>query len=371
MPTATLRDLITRYAKWQEAGGVRQSIMISNRRGSSLSNEDNEADVDNDGNVIAWDFDTSLSDIAKPSIGQESSGPSVLAMDHDESAAFDTVHTRPLRSPSLAQGNVPPTSLPQPLPLSVPHGSGVEHPLEQLFNDGTIRSATAPPALRARKDTLPSRPVSPLPPLTVGVTQPASPDMDSRPGTALGMASYDLRPSDAPILIKIPATEETLRKDPPGARSRSATVTRGARSDSTGSAGFSSRTARHNAVDIVPLPQPQAQSPPMSSWIGSPMSQPPLPATLATQLNPSATVSKPQPSPLSPPKSTAVGPSVPPPSPTKGHIQSKSMPVNTPFTRPFDASDHDLIRVKSGELKTFKPPNLNLNVDTSKIILTV
>ena len=366
MPTATLRDLITRYAKWQEAGGVRQSIMISNRRGSSVSNEDNEADVDNDGNVIAWDFDTSLSDIIKPSIGQESSGSSVLAMDHDESAGFDTVHTRPLRSPSIAQGNVLPSSVPQPLPLSVPHGSGIEHPLEQLFNDGTVRPATAPPALRARKDTLPSRPVSPLPPLTAAVPQPANPDMDSHPGTALGMTSYDLR-LDAPILIKIPATEETLRKDPPGARSRSATVTRGTRSDSIGSASFSSRPARHNAADIVPLPQPQVQSPPMSSWIGSSMPQLPLPATLTTQLNPSATVPKPQPSPLSPPKSTAVGPTVPPSSPTKGHIQSKSMPVNSPFTRPFDASDHDLIRVKSGELKTPKPPNLNLNVRASKL----
>ena len=81
--------------------------------------------------------------------------------------------------------------------------------------------------------------MSPLPPLTGAATQPSSPDMEHRPNTALGSAPYDLRLPDiapiAPIQIQIPATEDTLRKDPPAPRSRSATVTREARSGSTGS----------------------------------------------------------------------------------------------------------------------------------------
>src|SRR5579859_4919759 len=188
MPTSTLRDLIIRYAKWQEAGGVRQSIMISNRRGSSASNEDNDTEVNHEGDVIAWDFDTSFSDVAPPSLVNETK-PLAISLDYSMDSFSDTPLARSLRSPSQGQSTLVSTlgTIP-PMPPSLHHGTAAEHPLEQLFNDGTVRSTTAPPALRSLKDTLPSRPVSPLPPLAGPSTQPSSPDTDSRPGTALSSA---------------------------------------------------------------------------------------------------------------------------------------------------------------------------------------
>src|SRR5277367_6373650 len=363
MPTSTLRDLITRYARWQESGGVRQSIMISNRRGSAVSNEDNEPDLDH-GDVIAWDFDTSFSDIVIPSSTEEKFLSPISAFDSpaDPSSPTDTIQTRPLRSTSQGQGSLALAPVPPaPLPTS---NATTEHPLEQLFNDGTVRSTTAPPTLRSRKDTITSRPLSPLPPLNGATTQPSSPDMENRQGIASGTGSYDLRLPDitpvAPIQIEIPATEETLRKDVPGVRSRSATVTRGTRSDSTGSSGFTSRIPRHNATE--PMPPPHFPS--VSARSESPKPQPPpLPTSLPSQITPSANVAKPQPPPMSPPHSTSAMP--PPTSPTKGHISSKSVPNNAPLSLvPLHATsqEHILIKARSTELKSSRAPHLTLNV---------
>lgn len=360
MPTSTLRDLITRYARWQESGGVRQSIMISNRRGSSVSNEENEPDLDHD-DVIAWDFDTSFSDVLIPSMEERFLSPT-SSFDRlgDPSSASDTIQTRPLRSTSQGQGSLAPAAVP---PAPMLSSSATEHPLEQLFNDGTIRSATAPPALRTRKDTITSRPLSPLPPLNGPATQPSSPDMESRPGTGLGTGSYDLRLPDiapvAPIQIEIPATEETLRKDAPGVRSRSTTVTRSTRSDSTGSAGFPSRTPRHNPTEPMPPPH----FPTVSARSESPKPQPPpLPSQITASLN----VVKSQPPPMSPPKSTVAMP--PPTSPTKGHISSKSVPNNAPLSAPppnTPSHEHMLTKARSTELKSSRAPHLTLNVFSS------
>jgi hypothetical protein len=98
MPTSTLRDLITRYAQWQESGGVRQSIMISDRRGSAVSSDDNELDLANEGDVIAWDFDTSLSDIAISSSPEENILAPLSSIGYldDTSSIFDTIQSRPL-----------------------------------------------------------------------------------------------------------------------------------------------------------------------------------------------------------------------------------------------------------------------------------
>ena len=204
-----------RYARWQEAGGVRQSIMISDRRGSSVSNDDNDVDLANEGDVIAWDFDTSLSDIAISSSPDDKSFPPFTTASYpdDTLSTFDTMQSRPS---NYGQTTLTSMSLAPTLPLNIQHASATEHPLEQLFNDGTVRSATAPPALRTRKDTMPSRPVSPLPPPSLPSTQPSSPDTEYRPGTALGMSHYDMRLPDisstAPIQIEIPTTEDTMRK---------------------------------------------------------------------------------------------------------------------------------------------------------------
>jgi len=374
LPTSTLRDLITRYAKWQDAGGVRQSIMISNRRGSSVSNEDNDPEIDPEGDVIAWDFDTSFSDVAPPSLIDEMK-PLSVPVDYSTEPPSETLLTRPLRSPSQGQSTLYPSSGGIPTPSQgMQLSSATEHPLEQLFNDGTVRSATAPPSMRSRKDTLPSRPVSPLPPLVGLNTQPSSPDTDSRPSTALSSTSFDLRLPDiaptAPIQIEIPATEDTLRKDPPGARSRSATVTRTARSDSAGSAGYPGRIPRHNAAE----PMPQPQSPPRSSRTVSPS---PVPIALPNPIN-IATATKPQAPPLSPPKSVLGMPPIPPNSPTKGHhVPSKSAPNNSPLpTAPVSSSaplqEHTLMKARSTELKSSRPPNLTLNVESLRVaMLTV
>lgn len=364
MPTSISRDLIARYAKWQEAGGVRQSIMISNRRGSAVSNEDNEPDADQDGDIVAWDFDPSFSDFtALAQAGAGSSSSNFIGRPDETSATQDPLHTRPLRSPSQGHSNISPKSVP---PVTLPHGSASEHPLEQLFNDGTVR---LPPPLRARKDTLASRPVSPLPLLAGPTAQPSSPDMDQRPGTASG-TTFDLRLPDidhaAPIQIEIPATEETLRKDPPGVRSRSATVTRGARSDSTGSSGFPARIPRHNTAE----PMPQPQSPPRSNHGISPKPQPPLPTPvlmaqgvphLNTSKTSAATLASPKTAPSVPP----VPPIVPPTSPPKGHMPSKSVPSATPLyaVQPIaPLQEHVLTKARSTDLKASRPPNLTLNV---------
>ena len=102
MATSTLRDLITRYAKWQEAGGVRQSIMISNRRGSAVSNEENEADLDHDGDVIAWDFDAAFSDVSIPFLTEDRTLAPNSAGDQPNGtpSTLDTIQGRALRSPS-------------------------------------------------------------------------------------------------------------------------------------------------------------------------------------------------------------------------------------------------------------------------------
>jgi hypothetical protein len=369
MPTSTLRDLITRYAKWQESGGVRQSIMISNRRGSGVSNDESEPDIDHEGDVIAWDFDTSFSDISITSITESMSTLTNANLDYpgETSSTFDTMQTRPLRSATQGPATITTPSMPPSLSLSLQTSTTSEHPLEQLFNDGTVRSATAPPTLRARKDTIPSRPVSPLPPLTVSTTQPSSPDMETHPTIGLGTGLYDLRlptiTPTGPIQIEIPDTEETLRKDPPGVRSRSATVTRSARSDSLGSAAYSTRTPRLTAAD----PMPQPQSPPRSNRAVSPKPQPPLPTPVPTQLISPINVSKAQLPPLSSPKSASTVPPVPPTSPPKGHIPSKSVP-NTASSAP-DVSntvivlqDHNITKPRSGDLKLSRPTNLTLNV---------
>jgi len=365
MPTSTLRDLITRYARWQESGGVRQSIMISNRRGSSVSNEENEPDFEHD-DVIAWDFDTSFADVVIPPSSEEQFLSPTSSFDRpmEQTSTLETIQTRPLRGTSQGQGN--PASAPVVPPIST--SNATEHPLEQLFNDGTIRSATAPPTLRPRKDTVTSRPLSPLPPLNGSATQPSSPDMESRPGMGLGTGSYDLRLPDitpiAPIQIEIPAAEETLRKDVPGVRSRSTTVTRGTRSDSTGSAGFSSRTPRHNTAE--PMPPPHFST--VSVRSESPKPPPPplhplLPTPLPSQITPSVSVPKSHPPPMSPPKSTSAVP--PPTSPTKGHISSKSVPNNAPLSvTPLNApsQEHMLMKARSSELKSSRAPHLTLNV---------
>lgn len=365
MPTSTLRDLILRYAKWQEAGGVRQSIMISNRRGSSASNEDNDTEIDHEGDVIAWDFDTSFSDVAPSSLVDETKPLAILPFDYSTDSFSDTFLTRSLRSPSQGQSTPVSSSGAIPsMPATLQHSTATEHPLEQLFNDGTVRSTTAPPALRSRKDTLPSRPVSPLPPLAGLNTQPSSPDTESRPSTALSTASFDVRLPDiaptAPIQIEIPATEETLRKDSLGVRSRSATVTRTARSDSAGSAGYPGRIPRHNTTE----PMPQPHSPPRSSRAVSPK---PIPTPL-TNLTASTNPPKGQVPPMSPPKSVQGMPSIPPNSPPKAHhIPSKSAPINSllPLGPPSSTAplqDHMLIKARSADLKTSRPPNLSLNV---------
>jgi len=363
MPTSTLRDLITRYAKWQEAGGVRQSIMISNRRGS-LSNEDNDTEIDHEGDVIAWDFDTSFQDVTSTpsSLADEPKPFGFPPLDYSTDSLNDTLVNRPLRSASQGQSTIiSSTGVLPALQTSMQHST--EHPLEQLFNDGTVRPTTAAPPLRARKDTLPSRPVSPLPPLAILNTQPSGLDSESRPGTALSTTSFDLRLPDiastAPIQIEIPATEETLRKDSPGIRSRSATVTRSTRSDSAGSAGYPGRIPRHNTAE----PMPQAHSPPRSNRAMSPM-------PISANSNNSSISSKSQAPPMSPPKSVLGIPPIPPTSPTKAqHIPSKSAPVNSALPVPPSSStapiqDNNFMKARSADLKTPRPPNLTLNVKT-------
>jgi hypothetical protein len=355
--TSTLRDLIIRYARWQEAGGVRQSLMISNRRGSSVSNEENEQDLD--GDVIAWDFDTSYSDAMSQFTNDERS-PTLNSLSDrgvEISQYSEPVPARQLTGPS--QGFATPAlPAPPPTPVTGPHSSAAEHPLEQLFNDGTVRSSTAPAALRPRKDTLTSRPVSPLATINASATQPTSQDMDFRTHQTVGSASFDLRLPDVtpivPIQIEIPSPEETFRKDPPATRSRSATVTRSTRSDSGGSSGLS-RTPRHNPAE----PMPQPQSPPRTNRNVSPKPQPPMPPPMPppNTLPSKSTVSN---SPQPPPSL----PFIPPSSPATSHV-SKSVPVNPPASTLPSATafnDQALTKARSTELKTSRPPNLTLTV---------
>jgi hypothetical protein len=336
--------------------------MISNRRGSAISNEDNERDTDQDGDVVAWDFDSSFLDATVPSkTGGGSLSINFVDRPDETSTAQDTIHTRPLRSPSQGHANLSSISV---SPMTLPHSSASEHPLEQLFNDATVRLSSATPGLRARKDTLASRPVSPLPLLSGPAARPSSPDMDQRPGTALG-TTYDITPV-APIQIEIPATEETLRKDPPGVRSRSATVTRGTRSDSTGSSGFPARVPRHNAAE----PMPQPQSPPRSNRGISPKTQPPLPAPVLvaqgiTPANTSKASVSTLPSPNTAPSASPLPPIVPPTSPPKGHMPSKSVPSASPLYAVQSITplqEHILTKARSTDLKASRPPNLTLNV---------
>src|SRR5271170_7358875 len=120
MPTSTLRDLIIRYARWQEAGGVRQSIMISNRRGSSVSNDENEPELDHEGEIVAWDFDTSFPDLnMSTSQDEQALLPTDSTVFFDESP-YNTVQSRPFRSGS--QATITSSSIPPPpLPLSGGH----------------------------------------------------------------------------------------------------------------------------------------------------------------------------------------------------------------------------------------------------------
>ena len=346
-----LRDLIIRYAKWQEAGGVRHSTVISNRRGSTASNDENDHDVDNETDIIAWDFDTSPSDATSVSTTEERETSSFISSDY---------RGVPLSTDTLSSRS---TMAPPQLTSTIPSSTALEHPLEQLFNDDTIRSATAPPGLRPRKDTLPSRPVSPIPPLLGTAGQSSSMDSDYRPGTALEMTAYDLRlpeiPTSGPIQIEIPATE-ALRKDAAGVRSRSATITRSTRSDSAGSAGFSGRNPRYNP----PEPMPQPHSPPTSSRAASPKPQPP---SFSVQGSIATSLSKAQPSPTPPPKLSIMQTLGPPGSPPKGHISSKSVPNNSSLSIGVSSGvtfpqDLGYVKQRPSEIKAPRSPNLTLNV---------
>jgi len=331
--------------------------MISNRRGSAISNEENEPDLD--GDVIAWDFDTSLTDAMSPFINDENS-PILNSVSDRVGETSQYLEPAPSRHlGSLSQGVMNPAQLSVPPRASV-STAAAEHPLEQLFNNGTVRSSTVPPTFRPRKDTLTSRPVSPLSGLNASATQPTSPDMELRTHQAVGTAGFDLRLPDigpgAPIQIEIPSTEETFRKDPPAPRSRSATVTRTARSDSAGSSGLS-RPPRHNPAE----PMPQPQSPPRSNRAVSPKPQPPLippiPSTAAQSIKSTASNSPPRPPPTLP--------VMPPSSPPKGPVLSKPVPVNlTPSNIPgvIPFYDHVLTKARSTELKSSRPPNLILTV---------
>ena len=330
---------------------MRQSTMISNRRGSTASTDDIVQDIDNENDIIAWDFDTTLSDTINMSHPEEHNAPPFA----------------PVNDLSWGYSDTLPSTIPAPPPSAVPLQGALEHPLEQLFNDDTVRSATAVAGLRPRKDTMPSRPVSPLPPLPVTTIQPSNPESDYRQGPNLGMGSYDLRlpeiPSSGPIQIEIPATEETLRKDTSAVRSRSATVTRTARSDSTGSAGFPARIARYNAQE----PMPQPHSPPTSSRAASPKPQQPLPSSLSLQGPTTINLPKVQSIPLSPPKTVTILPLVPPGSPPKGHISSKSVPNATTLSNAGSlgasfSQEPGLNKPRPPELKPSRPPHLTLNV---------
>jgi len=333
--------------------------MISNPRGSAIGNEENEPDLD--GDVIAWDFDTSFTDPMSPFIDDENSPILNSASDRagETSPFLEPAPSRQLGSVSQGVTN-PQVPVPPQNPTSTAHASATEHPLEQLFNDGTVRSSPAPPAFRPRKDTLTSRPISPLPALNASATQPTSLDMDFRTHQAVGMAVFDLRLPDvgpgAPIQIEIPPPEETFRKDPPAPRSRSATVTRTARSDSASSSGLS-RPPRQNPSE----PMPQPQSPPRSNRTVSPKPQqplvPPMPSTTPQLTKPAASNSPPRPPPTLPAK--------PPSSPPKGQVSSKSIPLNPspsniPGVIPFN--DHVPTKARPTELKSSRPPNLILTV---------
>lgn len=328
--------------------------MISNRRGSSVSNDENEREMDGENDIIAWDFDTSSSDAMIANLPDEKEGSAFPSRDY----------ARSLSSPKDGLPTI--STVPSQLSSNVSQSTALEHPLEQLFSDETIRSATAPPGLRSRKDTLPSRPVSPLPPL-LSTTPLSASETDYRPGTALSMTSYDLRlpdiPTSGPIQIEIPATEETLRKDQPGVRSRSATVTRTARSDSTGSAGFPARMPRYNPAE----PMPQPHSPPTSSRAASPKPQLPLPSSFPVQGPLTTNISKVQPPPTSPPKLNTTQPPIPPGSPPKGHISSKSAPNSSSVANGVimgvgSSYDPGIAKTRSSDGKTSRPPNLTLNV---------
>ena len=332
--------------------------MISHPRGSAISHEENEPDLD--GDIIAWDFDTSLTDPMPPFINDENSLNNVFDRSGETSQYLEAAPSRQLVNVSQGVTNPPQLPVPPQNPLSTAHASAPEHPLEQLFNDGTVRSSTAPPAFRPRKDTLTSRPVSPLPTLNASATQPTSLDMDFRTHQATGTAVFDLRLPDigpgAPIQIEIPPPEETFRKDPPAPRSRSATVTRAARSDSAGSSGLS-RPPRQNPSE----PMPQPQSPSRSNRTVSPKPQPPLvppmPSTTVQSTKPAAS--------NSPPRHPPTLPVLPPSSPPTGQVSSKSVPVNPspsniPGVIPFN--DHVPTKARSTEFKSSRPPNLILTV---------
>jgi hypothetical protein len=328
--------------------------MISQRRGSTSSADDIEQDIDHETDIIAWDFDTSHSD-----------GLGLSQTDDRDTSLFATVSDLSRSHPVSLDTAASNTPVPTP-PMASTMPPHLEHPLEQLFSNDTIRSATVPAGLRPRKDTMPSsRPVSPLPPLPLpGATiQPTNTDSDYRSSPALGLPPYDLRlpeiPSSGPIQIEIPTPEETLRKDAPapGVRSRSATITnRSARSDSTGSSGFPPRLARFNPLE----PMPQPNSPPTSSRAASP--KPQLPSPPSYPLQPASTnISK---APMSPPKNITTTQVIPPGSPPKGHISSKSLPNpgvtnGTPAPLPQDAT---FIKPRPAEMKPPRPPNLTLNV---------
>ena len=236
-----LQELIVRFERWQESGGVRKSLLAHNRRGSALSDlKFDPAEVDE---PIGWDFDTVKSHNMIPARNASYTEPSPL--EHFESG---------LEVPSNGQTKIrhSPDSSTIYSNNSAPRS---EHRLVQLFEDPTKSGQ----GYRSRKNTILSRPGSPSQ-LTIPIYPPQSSGsmldlgtIQSPPATALpfnhslslsGTNSLKLPEitTSEPFQIEIPAPEDTLKLDE--SRSRSNTISRAGRSNSVATAS-TPRTTRH------------------------------------------------------------------------------------------------------------------------------
>ena len=239
LQSSILKELIVRFERWQESGGVRKSLLAHNRRGSTLSDlRFDPAEVDE---PIGWDFDTVKSYSMVPS--QQPAYTELSPLEHLDNGLDDSADTETRIRHA-----------PDTLHLSNNIASRSEHRLVQLFEDPTKTNQQN--GYRSRKNTLLSRPESPShltipiyppqpsgPMLDTGIMQspPATVPAGNPLSTANSLRLPEITASE-PFQIEIPAPEDTLKLD--GSRSRSSTVSRAGRSNSV-TATMTPRAPRH------------------------------------------------------------------------------------------------------------------------------
>ena len=96
-PTSCLRDLILRFEKWQESGGIRKSLLLHERRGSGLS--DLQVDLMENDEPVGWDFDTVRSHIRPKEDRNNNEDQNKLENALDGNTALDPMNPNSFNAP--------------------------------------------------------------------------------------------------------------------------------------------------------------------------------------------------------------------------------------------------------------------------------